>query len=176
MKLLPGWELIIYHGNINKHLFAGFDCEQHTVHVTTLRHYNSLITDPLFWNQLVRFERVLVFQNDSMILRDGIDEFLEYNYVGAPWKFQHKGGNGGFSLRNPKAMLKLCKEKPYSERFGYEDVYFSNHIENVAPRNVCEKFSVETIFKLGTFAYHAIDNWLTKSECEQIRHQYESDN
>lgn len=145
--------------------------------VRTLAEYNQLLTSPKFWES-IKYERVLIFQHDSELLRKGIDSFLEYDYIGAPWKFQDKGGNGGLSLRNPEVMFEVTKAFPYNPGLGYEDVYFSNHIEkvggNLAPREVCSEFSCETIFKLGTLGAHAIDKYFTKEECEQIRNQYKN--
>lgn len=145
--------------------------------VRTLAEYNQLLTSPKFWES-IKYERVLIFQHDSELLRKGIDSFLEYDYIGAPWKFQEKGGNGGLSLRNPEVMFEVTKAFPYNPGLGYEDVYFSNHIEKVggklAPREACSEFSCETIFKLGTLGAHAIDKYFTKEECEQIRNQYKN--
>lgn len=53
-----------------------------------------------------------------------------------------------------------------------EDVFFSRFVKNVAPRDVAAKFACETEFRLGTLGAHAIDEWLTKEECESIRTQY----
>lgn len=53
-----------------------------------------------------------------------------------------------------------------------EDMFFSRYVKNVAPREVNEKFACETVFKLGTMGCHAIDEWLTPEQCEQIREQY----
>lgn len=53
-----------------------------------------------------------------------------------------------------------------------EDLFFSRFVKNVAPREVNTKFACETEFTLGTFGAHAIDEWLTPDECEQIRNQY----
>jgi len=172
-KLPADYELIIYHGRHNKHLFNGFDCEKNETIVNSLRDYNSFMTNPHLWVRLQNYERVLVFQNDSMLLRKGIEEFYKWDYIGAPWKFQQNGGNGGLSLRNPKAMLKTINEVPYSPDLGYEDVYFCNHLNGkLAPREECEKFSCETIFKLGTLGYHAIDNYLSYEQQEAIKTQY----
>jgi len=174
LDMLPDdYELIIYHGAHNKHLFKNFDCEKKEVFINSLKDYNYLMTNPALWKTLTRFDRVLVFQNDSGILRKGIEEFYEYDYVGAPWKFQDKGGNGGLSLRNPNVMLDTCLKTAYHHGLGYEDVYFSNHLKGkLAPREVCEKFSVETIYKLGTMGYHAIKNYHTPKECQRILNQY----
>jgi hypothetical protein len=138
--------------------------------------YNKFITTIWFWEDLREYERVLIIQHDSELLRFGIDEFLEYDYVGAPWTFQLKGGNGGLSLRNPKVMLKCLSKFPYSLEYGNEDVYFSNTIEkvggNLAPRDVCFNFSCETIYRLGTLGYHAIDKYMSKEQINNILNQY----
>lgn len=158
---LPGWELDVIK----------------EVHIKTLNDYNRLLTHDSFWEKYQDYDRVLIFQSDSMILKDGIDDFLEYDYYGAPWKFQNNGGNGGLSIRNPKKCLSLIKIKPWNHSYGYEDVYFSNHLHEVggvvAPREICELFSCETIFKLGTFGMHAIHKYLTATQVEQILNQYE---
>lgn len=192
MQHLPGWDLVIYGSNqnedfLNQHIK---DFILHKVHFPTFGQfeYNLTLTNPKFWEPLLEYDRVLIFQYDSMILRDGIEEFVKWDYVGAPWKFQKHGGNGGLSLRCPKTMLNLCMNHEWDQRLGNEDVWFSNLMYqfqislskfncpchyNPAPREVCEKFSVESIFQLGTFGFHAIDAWLTPEQCEQIRIQYQ---
>jgi hypothetical protein len=173
-KLPDDYELIIYHSRQNRNLFKNIDCKKHETFISSLKDYNYFMTNTALWDSLKRYQRVLVFQNDSEILRPGIEEFYEWDYSGSPWKFQEHGGNGGGSLRNPRAMLRTCLKTAYHLSLGYEDVYFSNHlIGNLAPRNVCERFGCETIFKLGTFMAHAIDKYLTPKECQRIRNQYE---
>lgn len=144
--------------------------------IKTLNDYNRLLTSETFWEKYQDYERVLIFQSDSMILRKGIEAFMEYDYYGAPWTFQQTGGNGGLSIRNPKKCLSLVKHRKWSINDGYEDVYFSNHLHEVggvvAPREECEKFSCETIFKLGTFGVHAIQKYLTATQVGQIMSQY----
>ncbi len=139
--------------------------------------YNKFMTSREFWESLP-FDWVLIFQHDSELLRTGIDGFLGYSYVGAPWKWQQYGGNGGLSLRNVKSMLSAINALPYhgAAVHGNEDVWFCNALNylgmNLAPRIICEMFSVESIFHLGTLGAHAIDKYLTVEECKQIRGQY----
>lgn len=138
--------------------------------------YNVLLTSERFW-KAVPFEKVLIFQHDSGLLRQGIEEFLHWDYVGAPWKFQDHGGNGGLSLRTVKTMIETIAHTPYQPIIhGNEDVYFSNNIHRVggklAPREVCSKFSCESIFELGTLGYHAIDKHLNNEQVNQIMNQY----
>jgi hypothetical protein len=58
-----------------------------------------------------------------------------------------------------------------------EDIYFAHGCNllnlKIAPVEVANKFSVETQFHLGSMGFHAIDKWLTKEECKQIKKQYE---
>lgn len=179
LSFLSGWKLIILGSDENKEeILKEFNCSFVNLKSPLNIHlYNKLLVSKLLWNYLMPFERVLIFQHDSALLKEIDKEFLNYDYVGAPWKFQLHGGNGGLSIRNPKKHLEVIDKFPFEEkRHGNEDVYFSNHLELVggliAPRSVCEKFSCESIFRLGTTGYHAIDKYLTKSECLQIKNQY----
>lgn len=182
MKHLPGFELIIFGSDENEE-FLTRNISNFIHHKVKFPNgfgqfeYNLTLTNPKFWEMLLPYERVLIFQHDSMLLKDGIEDFLEFDYVGAPWKFQHHGGNGGLSLRNPKLMFTICKAEGWNQNKGNEDVWFSNQMKRfngkLAPRDICAQFSVESIFKLGTLGYHAIDAHLSPEQCEQIRKQYQ---
>lgn len=149
--------------------------------IHSMRDYNALMLSKRLWRNL-NAERVLMFQWDSILLKPGIEEFLEWDYIGAPWKFQDWGGNGGLSIRNPKTMMEIIDKGNWDGQLN-EDVFISNEMYksqgtyyqmNLAPREECEKFSVESIYKLGTLGAHAIDVWLTLTECETIRNQYQT--
>ena len=178
LSMLPDdFELIVFCSKESEENFMDFDYNVNKYHVNirSLYDYNMLMTSSFFWSKLLTYNRVLIFQTDSKILREGIEEFYEWDYIGAPWKFQDKGGNGGLSLRNPKVMLEIIKSIPYNGN-PYEDVFYSNNMQRfgkLAPRNECKKFSCETIFKLGTWGHHAINSYLTKDEVRKINIQYE---
>ena len=150
----------------------------HLSHLTA-NQYNELLTNVWFWKQIIGM-KVLIFQSDSMLLRKGIDEFLEWDYVGAPWTFQEHGGNGGLSLRTKQKMIEVIQTYPYSKSLhGNEDVYFSNHLPKLeraklAPREVCKKFSCESIPELGTLGYHAIEKYMDEETVTRIKTQYVS--
>ena len=177
---INGKELIAFTEKQLTFLPEGWDSfVDNTTPIHSLHDYNKLMTSKEFWLKLEEFDRVLICQTDAQILRTGIESFLVWDYVGSPWKFQEHGGNGGFSLRNPKAMLECIKNSPYEGAgvHGHEDVYFSNQLRwseryKLAPRNICEIFSCEAIFKLDTFGYHAIEKYLTFEECHKIKTQY----
>jgi len=140
--------------------------------------YNSLLTDGDFWVELIRYEKVLIFQHDSGLLRHGIEEFLEYDFIGAPIENIPGCMNGGLSIRNPEKMYEVCKYLPYlgMNIHGNEDIYFCNELmfyrANLPTKELAQKFSVETIFGLGSLGYHAIDKYMTKNELNLIMTQY----
>jgi hypothetical protein len=180
-----GWPVLFFHGQSNleflKEQLKGFEVRFNELPVDNLNEaqYNKLLTSYSFWHS-IPYDKILIFQHDSRLLRKGIEEFLEWDYVGAPWLWQKNGGNGGLSLRSRKAMLDIIKAKPYNPATqGNEDVYFANAMYRnanykLAPRYVCEKFACEAIFKLGTFGYHAISKYMSKEQVAQIQNQYES--
>lgn len=178
LKFIPNdWGLTIYCSKQNRHLLKGLTREARVFYLKdrfTIHDYNRLFKSVKFWDSLP-YEKVLIFQTDSMLLKKGIEDFLEWDYVGAVWKFQEHGGNGGLSLRSVDVMRYICANYAFSDR--NEDVLFcnimkSNKIGKLASREVCKKFSCEAIFELNTIGYHAIDKWLTKEQCNIIKNQY----
>lgn len=155
---------------------------------STFEGYNILLTDPNFWQEFIEYDKVLIFQHDSGLLRKGIESFYKYDYVGAPWIEPKYGGNGGLSLRTPKVMIEILFNYPHNQIKAEdvigtdsvqlnEDIFFSYimhtyNIGKLAPRKVCSKFSVETIFKLGTLGYHAIEKHQEPSKIKLILDQY----
>ena len=148
------------------------------VYIRNGHDYNSMLTSLQFWESLP-YDKVLIFQHDSMMLKSIPEDMLQHDFVGAPWKANapwntpdRRGGNGGISIRGVKAHIELIRRKRYSHGDGNEDVWYSHNLPNVAPYEICCKFGVETEFKLGTCTYHAIDKHLTQEQCQQIRMQY----
>lgn len=145
--------------------------------------YNLFLTDEgnEFWSYFLEFDRVLIFQTDSGLLRTGIERFYEYDYIGAALPTNHENYypyccNGGLSLRNPKIMLKIATEFSWKRDMG-EDIFFArcmknNNIGVLAPRDVAMEFSVETQFQLGTLGYHAPWKYLSIEQWNAIQHQY----
>ncbi len=153
---------------------AGVTNEQ----TTSASGYNAVLTRPSFWHKFVGFDRVLIFQHDSGLLRTGIEEFLQYDFIGAPIANIPGCMNGGLSLRNPEKMLEICQSLPYKGMsiHGNEDIYFCNYIRlfggKLPTKEVAQKFSVETTYALGSLGYHAIDKYLTIDEIHNIMMQY----
>ena len=90
--------------------------------------------------QYIQTETFLIFQTDTLIIekyKETINEFLEYDYVGAPWSETYLPefgiheynaiGNGGLSLRKKSKMLEILEKNKDTELFKKmnEDTCFS---------------------------------------------------
>jgi len=67
--------------------------------------------------QTVTTDHALIIQNDGYAVNGSAwtDEFLEYDYIGAPWMHHpehQRVGNGGFSLRSRRLFQALTELKP----------------------------------------------------------------
>ena len=119
---------------------------------------NTLLTDRTFWER-VRGEKILFFQIDSMMCSNSphrVTDFLQYDYVGAPWDLsfftadkQYRVGNGGFSLRTRSKLLELLALIPYDRKLP-EDVWYAQnlrHVNGSIPSiEIAQKFAVESMF------------------------------
>ena len=134
----------------------------------SLKDYNDIMLNISFWNLLNNFDRVLIFQNDTMIYNYNISDFYKYDYIGAPWdssrSIAKNVGNGGLSMRNIKAMIYCLQNKnkvniPFNIGYDYEkmfifngkypeDIFFSYAMlqfgYNVADDKTASLFSIET--------------------------------
>jgi hypothetical protein len=169
-------KLYIFSSEDNRHLQEMLNCEFHVVEINDIKGYNKLLKSKNFWNK-IKEENILIFQEDSRLLREGIEDFYEYDYVGAAWDFYPFVGNGGLSFRHKSAMLKVLEVCNPKNDIN-EDVYFAwgcNVLKlNLAPVHVANKFSCETQFNLGTLGYHAIEKYLSLEQVNEIKKQYES--
>jgi len=125
----------------------------------------TLWTSENFWKTFENFSRVLIFNIDTGIRQNTILRFMHYDYVGAHWEHQPTPdarvfqGNGGFSLRNPRIMAEICREKcpvPSSEDIWIGWTLTNKFPEAVLPesRAVCAKFATEGEDFYGTLGFH----------------------
>lgn len=100
------------------------------------------------------------------------DEFLKYDYIGAPWPWQPEGknvGNGGFSLRSKK-MLEACQDPIISltaeESVAEDNIMCIKHREYLenkynikyAPTQLARQFSFELGEYIPSFGFHGLWN------------------
>jgi hypothetical protein len=112
--------------NICKNISDNIKIINLNVYNFNINDYNNLLHSYFFWNLLVG-EKILIYQEDSIIFKNNVADFLRYDYIGAPWKLTDNIikspsiGNGGFSLRSKKAMLEILFKKSRLLKFFVSD-------------------------------------------------------
>ena len=126
--------------------------------------YNHIFKSNHFYD-LIDGEYFLIFQMDTLLRKPIPDKFFKYSYVGAPWrkdlhhvKMAGEVGNGGFSLRNKRDMMKIIQDVAIDWSLN-EDVYFSNGCDLLKltkpTSEEAKEFSVESIFYEDPVGMHA---------------------
>lgn len=141
--------------------------------------YNILLTSIDFWNLFIG-NKILIYQEDSFIFKSNIEEFIEWDFIGAPWPKNTNDtpncvGNGGISLRTKQIMIDVINKisikntrvnestQIYMKQNNLtncpEDVYFSLNMQKfnigrVADFDTAFKFSTESLNNPNSFAGH----------------------
>lgn len=187
LKLGEKWSYTIVCGNLN-YTYIKDICEKISENIRIIKMdidnlnqstYSELLISIDFW-EMFKGEKILIYQEDSCIFKENIEDFLEWDYIGAPWPLNQndnsKGvGNGGFSLRTKKCMLEVISkisifDTSYHDstisfiqncklKVPPEDVYFSlnmihYNIGKVANRDIAYHFSSECIVNENSLGGH----------------------
>ena len=129
--------------------------------------YSKILLDQNIWKK-INEERVLVFQSDTIILRNISDtEFKKLSMIGPVCvdlendkKFMI---NGGFSFRDKNLMKELCNNKVITSNI--EDIFYTEQIRNHYPELMpsikeCNNFAIEsTGNKLTAKGIHGTDKY-----------------
>jgi hypothetical protein len=212
-NLDKNWTFYIYHGINNKKLIKNIINEELkdykkkiklinlNVENLSFEDYNKILYDNSFYDK-INTEMFLIFQTDSLISNKYsklIYNFIEYDYVGAPW-LNGCIGNGGLSFRKTKKMVEILNNTSYYyikdnvEELMNEDIFFSNNEEiffkteyiketnnnidkNIFINNNVYKpcleearfFSVETIYNEMSFGIHKPWLYLNNNQLESIK-------
>ncbi|KAH0605349.1 uncharacterized protein H6S33_004571 [Morchella sextelata] len=157
--------------------------------VTGQEALSQTLTDPWFWTWLGGAERwrweeqwvdgdgggegagrraqvewVLVFQSDSILCANSgvsLDEWLLYDWVGAPWNINDAyGGNGGLSLRRVSRILQILRtQRRYAYHREMEDLWLVRRISTLPGARMANGsteagFSVEGVWAEEPMGYH----------------------
>ncbi|KAI0014065.1 hypothetical protein F4779DRAFT_636808 [Xylariaceae sp. FL0662B] len=91
-----------------------------------------LTTRWLYETVLQPAEWLLVFQTDSILCansRQNLNDFLDYDWVGAPWDPSGRfGGNGGLSLRRVSAIVDVLRDQVRAHDSEPEDVWLTERL------------------------------------------------
>jgi len=182
-QVLPECQIHLFHGTSNS-LFAYKACDDMRDHMIfhnlgkknlSLTEYNKMLTNKPFYEHF-KTEYVLIFQTDSMLFAQSlfeINDFLGYDYVGAPWKWvdqKKPGGNGGLSLRKVKAFIDILEKHEYPLAVDVaEDLFFASLPLHFAPFELAQRFSVESVWYPTPFACHKPWHYLKAEEYIQLQ-------
>ena len=167
------WKLYIFH-HLNVASFEDLNAIKININKDINRDsYSRMLAEHSFWNQIPH-EKILIFQHDSMLLRRGIEGFLEWDWIGGPSGGGGGHYNGGLSIRSKAKTLEVIRK--YRHNGEAEDIYFHRGMKNigarVAPYEVASKFCCERYFKLGTVGYHGLHHFHSPQNIELIKNQY----
>lgn len=136
--------------------------------LTSSQAVSRFLTAPWLWEQLAGARRVLLFQSDSVLCAKSeaaVDDYFEYDYVGAPIAPMYgQGYNGGLSLRNPAAFLNVTREVDFAASgHEFEDQFFYQELKRrgaaMPAVEVAKTFAVETIYYETPLGYHQPQRW-----------------
>jgi hypothetical protein len=140
--------------------------------------YNNILKSPDFWKS-IDADKTLIIQDDGVLLKPGIDRFMEYDYIGASWvdnvnnEYIKKNitadlvGNGGFSLRTNDYMIQICEKFQKEKTWLFyknmtqmpEDVYFIYGLKKLADAKLPTyqtgtEFASEEICNMNSIGIH----------------------
>ena len=202
IKLGSAWSFTIVCGNQNYHFINQIaNSISNNINVIKLDYdnmtrsqYSNYLMTLDFWD-LFKGDKILIYQEDSLILKKNIIDFIHYDYIGAPFP---KGtddtpngvGNGGLSLRNRHKMIQVIKNcsiknfkmgnstKNYINTVGMdsvpEDVFFSKNLQDLKMGNVADwdtayEFSSESVFNKNSFGCHQL--WICTTKWQNHLHK-----
>jgi Protein of unknown function (DUF5672) len=130
----------------------------------------------------VQTSHVLVVQWDGFV-RDASrwdPQFLEFDYIGAPWHDQPVNravGNGGFSLRSRKLLhaqldpaFKVTHPEDRAICHVNRRLLETQHGIRVAPRELAASFSYERGLPSGsTFGFHGLSNFARELTAPELK-------
>ena len=140
--------------------------------------YNDIMESVDTWKLVESkgISKVLIIQDDGMLIRPGVDRFIHYDYVGAPWVDADENkeikerissnlvGNGGLSLRSVNWMIKVTTQYSPKETFYHnvvripEDVYYVKHMTAMGAKiptaEEASYFSVEQVMNTKSIGFH----------------------
>ena len=198
LKLGDKWSHTIVCGNLNYDFMVDM-CAKISPEITVIKTdydnlnqstYSVLLANKSFW-EMFSGEKILLYQEDSCIFKSNIDDFLQWDYIGAPWpKTQNDTpncvGNGGFSLRTKQCMIDVIDRisiydtnmtsstSDYMRNNGMtvcpEDVYFSKNMQDYSIGRVADwdsafAFSSESVCNGDSFGGHNF--WLSDEKWQE---------
>lgn len=190
-----GWGLEIFAGPDNWDYLKSLTRDWGAVNFHDLKsknlsaiQYNSLKKHADTWRCLSS-EKLLWIELDCLLVQPGINDFLQWDYVGAPWRTEIaispncRVGNGGLSLRSRSAMLQIADSStddpiPNPSVIYTEDLYFCINMQlcnqqqpgsfKIPDVETAANFSVESIYSPSPKGLHKCWEYLSSDQLESL--------
>ena len=196
LQLGKNWSHTVICGNDNYEMMLNI-CNEISKDINVIKYpleiknqtdYSKMLTTCEFWKK-IHGEKILIYQEDSFIFKNNIQDFMHFDFIGAPFPKNVNDtpnlvGNGGLSLRSKSKMLEVIEKitventifngstmdymNKVNLQFPPEDVYFSKNIQEleigkVADWDSASRFSTESIHNPNSFGGHKFwisdNNW-----------------
>jgi hypothetical protein len=123
LKLGDFWSFTIVCGNLNYATIKEFcNCISPNIKIIKMEYdninvnqYNNFFFDLKFWELFVG-KTLFIYQEDSIIFKNNFMDFINYDFVGAPYYMGTTRdfmipyhSNGGLSIRKKETLIKLLK-------------------------------------------------------------------
>jgi len=135
--------------------------------------YNDTLKSVEFYESIPCM-RMLIFQTDSWLRKDGIERFLNYGYIGGPHdNCEGSTMNGGLSLRNKQVCIDIIKKYGNKDAHHWEDSFFSHGCLKFFPElfpalDMAKQFSSEWQFDKRSIGTHKF--WYTVHDPADRKH------
>ncbi|KAH6654012.1 hypothetical protein BKA67DRAFT_267830 [Truncatella angustata] len=142
-----------------------------TASLSSHRAVSLFLTDAWIWEDLAPYEKVLMFQDDSIVCSASpqrVDDFLRWDLIGAPIDRAYgQGYNGGLSLRSRALVLEILGRHSWAAdsevpgapaNMKFEDQWLYTRMQELPARadgtpganlpgeEVARRFAVETVW------------------------------
>ncbi len=123
---------------------------------------------PEFWMRF-RESRLLIFETDSLLSGHNVEDFADFDFVGAPCgqPDEEYVANGGLSLRTRQVMLD-CLAHFAPEPGIREDIFFTNAVRDLGAAmpdfETATRFSVESWYTAHPVGVHGTDKYYHSAE------------
>ena len=178
-----GWNLYLLHTGYNEPFIAEqfgswdivrFQCVHPKINAAV---FNMLCKDAELW-KMIKEERVLVLEADTIACKPFSDEWLRWDMIGAPCGEKMSVLNGGLSLRRRWCMIEALRRYSGVLLDEQEDVWFTKALRlmdaNLPNGYDAGRFAVESFYYEQPFGVHGTDkNYLPLTVAEKIVRQIE---
>jgi hypothetical protein len=128
--------------------------------------YNALLKNLVLYKKLEDYEYMLIVQTDAYVFSSDLNDFFQYDYIGAPWtknpikNIKGRVGNGGFSLRNIKQINSVFLSK--KRMIGIRSLFYINfkHEYKYGKMNRFNGFKRFTLLQIFSISINTIFQYL----------------